>query len=198
MEITKDIIKESKILNEGTTSYIMKYGDSIIYKLYKSAIEYIGSNGEYRLEENETMNRLKYILSKRNDITLTDLPSDILIYNGKPVGIPITYYKNSITLKEYLEENYSEENILAMKQQVLNIVNELIKNGIVPTDPHLENFLVCYNEDGSYKLNMIDIDDQYISIYPDNKRDVWYESEVSTCYRVIDLSFEKLINNKKI
>lgn len=68
----------------------------------------------------------------------------------------------------------------------------MITNGIVPIDPHLENFLVCYNEDGTFKINMIDTDDQYISVYPDNKRDVWYESEVNACYRVIDLSFEEL------
>lgn len=44
---------------------------------------------------------------------------------------------------------------------------------------------------------MIDTDDYYVSVYPDNKRDVWYNSEVSTCFRVIDLSFEEIKNNKK-
>ena len=198
MEITSDFVKESNILNEGTTCYIMQHGDITAYKLYKGALEYITQNDDYRLDENETLNRLNYIVSKRKDITLTDLPSEIVTCNGKPVGVLITYYSNSISLKDYLTENYSDENMKRVKQQMLSIVGELIENGIVPTDPHFENFLICYNEDGSYKLNMIDIDDQYVSVYPENKRDVWYESEVGTCYRVIDLSFEALKQSKTL
>jgi hypothetical protein len=37
---------------------------------------------------------------------------------------------------------------------------------------------------------MVDVDDNYVSIYPNGKRDFFYKSEVSTCYRVIDLSIE--------
>ena len=198
MEITKEIIKDSQVLHEGTTCYIMQYNDAVTYKIYKGAIEYIAERGEYKLDENETQRRLNYLVSKRNDVTLTDLPSNVLTFNGKAVGVDITYYKNSMTLKDYLVENNTKENILFMKQQTLQIVNELITNGIVPTDPHLENFLICYNNDGSYKLNMIDTDDQYISVYPNNKKDIWYEAEVEACYRVIDLSFEKLMDNKKM
>lgn len=198
MEITSDFIKESNILNEGTTCYIMQHSSKAVYKLYKGAIDYISQKGEYKLDENETLNRLNYIVSQQKNIYLTDLPSDILTCNGKPIGVPINYYSNSISLKDYLTENYSNENICLMKQKMLSIVDELIENGIVPTDPHFENFLVCYNEDGSNKLRMIDVDDQYISIFPNNQRDVWYESEISACYRVIDLSFEELKKSKTI
>jgi len=197
VEITSDFIKESNILDEGTTCYIMRHSSSLVYKLYKGAIEYIARKGEYKLDEKETLNRLNYIVSKREDVSLTDLPREILTCNGKPIGVSINYYANSINLKKYLIENYSEENINLMKQKMLSIVNELIEKGIVPTDPHFENFLVCYNEDGSYKLNMIDTDDQYISIFPNNQRNVWYESEVSACYRIIDLSFEELKKIKR-
>lgn len=198
MEITSNFIKESNLLNEGTTSYIMQHDSAIAYKLYKGSIDYISQRGEYKLEENETLERLNYIISKRKDITLTDLPSEILTCNGKPVGVAITYYSNCVTLKDYLIENYTDDNINLAKKQMLGIVNELIVNGIVPTDPHFDNFLVCYNEDGSYKLNMIDTDDYYISIYPDNKRDVWYEAEVDACYRVIDLSFQELEKSRTL
>ena len=95
-------------------------------------------------------------------------------------------------------ENYTDDNINLAKKQMLGIVNELIVNGVVPTDPHFDNFFVCYNEYGSYKLNMIDTDDYYISIYPDNKRDVWYEAEVDACYLVIDLSFQELEKSKAL
>lgn len=196
MEITKEILKESKIIHKGTTSYIMQY-KNLTYKIYKGAFDYIITNTEYNLEEKETLNRLNYLVSKRKDITLTDLPSDLLTYNGKPVGVEITYYKKGITVQDYLKENYTEENVRLIKKQILKIIKELIENGIIPTDPHLENFLVCQNEIGSYEIKMIDTDDQYISVYPNNQRDVWYESEISTCYRVIDLSFENLANTNK-
>jgi len=197
MEITSEFIKKSRILSEGTTSYILKHESGIIYKLYKGSMDYIIKNGEYELNENETKNRLNHIINKKESVYLTDLPSEILTCNGKPVGVKIAYYKDSITLKEFLINNPDVE-MFEIKQEVLKIVDELIKNGIVPTDPHLENFLVCYDNDGKYKINMIDTDDIYISAYPDGKKDVWYESEVSACYRVIDLSFDEIMNSKKV
>jgi len=66
MEITKDIIKESSILNEGTTCYIMQYKNTMVYKLYRGALEYIIGNGEYSLNESETLNRLNYIIYRLN------------------------------------------------------------------------------------------------------------------------------------
>ena len=65
MEITKEMIIESEKLNEGTTCYIMQYKDSIVFKLYKEAIEYIFNNGKYNLEESWTMDRLTYLVSKK-------------------------------------------------------------------------------------------------------------------------------------
>ena len=65
MKITKEMIIESKKLNEGTTCYIMQYKGSIVFKLYKEAIEYIFTNGKYNLEESWTMERLTYIVSKK-------------------------------------------------------------------------------------------------------------------------------------
>ena len=62
MEITSDFIKESNMLNEGTTSYIMQHDSAIAYKLYKGSIDYISQRGEYKLEENETLDRLNYII----------------------------------------------------------------------------------------------------------------------------------------
>ena len=46
--------------------------------------------GESNKEE-ETLNRLNYIVSQKNNIYLTDLPKDILMCNGKPVGVEISY-----------------------------------------------------------------------------------------------------------
>ena len=59
MEITKEILEKSKVINEGTTWYIMQYGTTT-YKVYKGTIKYINGTGEYGLEEKEVSNRLNY------------------------------------------------------------------------------------------------------------------------------------------
>ena len=198
MEITKEIIQRSKVINEGTTSFVMEFDNRITYKIYKETLEYIGGKKEYSLNEKITATRLNYIVSKKDDVKLTDLPSKVLTYKGKPVGVALEYYNDCTTLEDFFKENNSEENIDSVKKQINAIVAELIEHGIVPTDPHFGNFLVKYNLDGSYVLKMVDTDDQYVSVYPNGKRDVWYESEVNACYRVIDLSFEELNKNRQI
>ena len=50
-----------------------------------------------------------------------------MVYDEKPVGVVINYYNNSVTLKDYLLENGTEEITNMMRQQELNIVEELIK-----------------------------------------------------------------------
>lgn len=196
MEITNDLINKSSILAEGTTSYIMQHESGITYKLYKGAINYISGKSEYPFDEQMTSKRLNYIISKQHDVTLTDLPHEIMSYNNKPVGVSVTYYDNGCTLKNYLE-NKSNVDLSLIKQTLTNIVGELIEHGIVPTDPHFENFIVCYDKNENSIIKMIDLDDNYVSVYPEQKRDVWYETEKETCYRVIDLSFENLNNAKK-
>lgn len=196
MEITQKFIQESQIKNEGTTSYIMEHKSGVVFKLYKSLFDYIFKNADYALEEIEVRNRLNYIVSKKNDVKLTNLPQDILTFNGKIVGVAIEYLEGCITLSDFLKEN-SEIDLDKIKEEILKIVEELIANGIIPTDPHFENFLISFCEDGTYKLNMVDTDDIYVSVYPNNKRDVWYESTINSCYRVIDLSFEKVIEEKR-
>ena len=191
MEITADFIKDSRIINEGTTSYIMIHKSNIVYKIYKRTIDYILNGTDYELEE-DTLNRLKYLVSKKDDVSMTDLPSGLLTCRGKAVGALIKYYENSIDLKSFLKENIKSVDLEFFKKRVTEIVEELIRNGIIPTDPHLGNFLVCFKEDGSYDIKMIDADDHYVFIYPDNKKDVWYDSEVDSCYRVIDLAFKEL------
>ena len=191
MELNKTFVKNSNVLASGTTSYIMTSENGITYKLYKATLDYICNDGEYQLDKENVLERLNYIISKKNDVLLTCLPNDILMYKGNPVGVQITYFDNSITLEEYLINN-KDVDLLQLKQQLLKIVEELIQNGIIPTDPNFKNFLVCFDEMGKRKINMVDVDDVYVSIYPDNKRDVWYESEVFACYRCIDLSFDNL------
>jgi len=197
MEISKEFIYKSKVISGGTTSYIMQHETGVVYKLYKSTIGYILRNDKYGVNEKETLDRLNYIISRKAHVSLTDLPNELLTYGGKPIGVGINYYKDSITLKEFLSGDFDADYTL-IKSEVINIVNELIENGIVPTDPHFENFLITFNDKGDYKIHMIDVDDIYVSVYPDSVKDVWYESEVETCHRVIDLSFQELENNKRL
>lgn len=195
MEITKEYLSQSKVINEGTTCFIMKHESGDVFKIYKSAKDYVEGTKEYDLEEDYILNKLNYIVSMKDEVFLTDLPNEVLLNNGKPVGVKMKYYDNVISLKEFLLNN--DVNLEYIKQELLKIVNELISKGIIPTDPHFENFMVTFNDLGDFRINMIDVDDFYVSVYPNGKRDVFYNSEVSTCYRVIDLAFDDLKQNKK-
>lgn len=195
MEINSEMIKDCEITNEGTTCFIMRNENGEAFKVYKGALGYIAGNSEYDLEEDYTMERLSHIVSQRDSVKKTQLPSDILFCNGRPVGIKMPYFENAQTLRDYLISN-PDVSLDEVKSEVHGIVGELIEHGIVPTDPHFENFLVTFDENGKRKLNMVDVDDNYVSIYPNGKRDFFYQSEVSTCYRVIDLSIED-VNSKR-
>ena len=195
MEITQKFIEESQIKNEGTTCYIMEHKSGVAFKIYKVLFDYIFKNENYELDEREITERLNYIVSKKEDVKLTKLPQEILTFNGKIVGVAIEYLEGSITLGDFLKET-PEIDLAKVKDKVLEIVEELIANGIIPTDPHFDNFLISFCEDGTYKLNMVDIDDGYVYVYPGGKKDIWYESAVNTCYRVIDLSFKKIGEEK--
>lgn len=165
------------------------------FKVYKNALGYIAGNSEYDMEENYVMERLSHIVSQKDSVKKIQLPSDILFCNGHPVGIKMPYFENAQTLRDYLVSN-PDVNLDEVKSEVHGIVGELIEHAIVPTDPYFENFLVTFDENGKRRLNMVDVDDQYVSIYPNGKRDVFYDSEVSTCYRVIDLSIQD-VNSKR-
>ena len=120
---------------------------------------------------------------------------------GEFTGDKISEYNEKVEQNRIEREKRKKEfnpdvDLGEVKNEVHGIVGELIEHGIVPTDPHFENFLVTFDETEKRKLNMVDVDDNYVSIYPDGKRDFFYQSEVSTCYRVIDLSIDD-VNSKR-
>lgn len=196
MEINSEVIRGCEITNEGTTCFIMRAENGAAFKVYKNALGYIAGNSEYDMDEGYVMGRLSHIVSQRDSVKKTQLPSDILFCNGKAVGIKMPYYENAQTLRDYLISN-PDVDLGEVKNEVHGIVGELIEHGIVPADPHFENFLVTFDETGKRKLNMVDVDDHYVSVYPEGaKRGLSYDIDVSACYRVIDLSIED-VNSKR-
>lgn len=191
MEVSKEMIQGCEIVNEGTTSFILRNNTGAAFKVYKREMAYIAGNSEYSGEKDSTLSRLSYIVSQQDKVKKTKLPNEVLTFNGCPVGTQIPYFENAVTLKSYLEDN-PETDLEEVKGEMFGIVGELIEHGIIPTDPHFENFLVTFDEEGKRQINMVDVDDVYVSIYSNGKRDVFYDSEVAACYRVLDLSFESI------
>lgn len=185
-KIDKDILAEMDVLNEGTHAYIIRGKDGHVYKVYKKCFK----NGQYCLELKETRERLEYIVSKKEQVQKSKLPLHILEYNGYPIGVEIEYFEDCVTLKEYLMNNMDAD-INQIKQTLLDILNELIENNIVPTDPHFENFLVR-RKGIQIEILSIDLDDIDVFVFPNNKYDIFKESSISACYSVIDKSFEIL------
>lgn len=189
MVISREFISSLEIVNEGTSCFIFKTEDNKYFKIYKSSLRYINGIDDY--DDKEIKSKIEYLISKKEEIKNTLMPLDKLMFNGKIVGVELNYMVNSITLREYLVNN-KDIDLNMIKSRVLEIVYELINHGIVPTDPHCDNFLVSFLDTGQVDIKMVDVDDQYVSVYPEKEKSIWYESEVSAALRVIDLSFSEI------
>lgn len=193
-EITKEVLESSSFLAEGTTCIIIRTEEGEAYKIYKQAIDYIKGSGIYNLELEYEKERLEFIVSHKDEIKNSRMPDAILSVDGKPVGVKIEYYDNCVTLLEYLQKN-PEIDLDVVKNKLHDIVGEMIKYNIIPTDPNFENFMVRLDREEP-EIVMVDVDDIYVDVYPPGKSEVFKESSIHACYNVIDLSFQSLTVQK--
>ena len=190
IEINKEILDNSTFLTEGTTCIIVRAENGDVYKVYKQALDYIKGSGIYNLELEYEKERLEFIVGHKDKIKLSRMPDAILSVGGKPVGVKIQYYDNCITLQEYLEQN-PDIDMDEVKARLHAIVGEMIEHNIVPTDPNLKNFMVRFI-DGEPEIVMVDVDDMYVDAYVPGKSEIFKSGSISTCYNVIELSFQNL------
>ena len=88
-----------------------------------------------------------------------------------------------------------ETDLDVVKNKLHDIVGEMIKYNIIPTDPNFENFMVRLDGEEP-EIVMVDVDDIYVDVYPPGKSEVFKESSIHACYNVIDLSFQSLTVQK--
>ena len=97
------------------------------------------SINDIRMETIISVPQIELLTRKQEKVKLTTLPLGVAYYQNIPVGVIIKYFEKHNTLFELFKEHNTV--IINILQRVLDIVNELLKNGIFQTDIKENNFL---------------------------------------------------------
>lgn len=119
----------------------------------------------------------------------TSLITGVLSYNGLLVGIQMNYLKNYTTLKE-ISTRVEDSKLVIYLNKVYELVYDLLKENIVPTDVKEDNILV----NGETKdVVLIDLDGSETIYGPDN-----YLIDFPYNLDIINNNFDKMVNRLKI
>lgn len=119
----------------------------------------------------------------------TSLITGVLSYNGLLVGIQMNYLKNYTTLKE-ISTRVEDSKLVIYLNKAYEIVYDLLKENIVPTDVKEDNILV--NEE-TKDVVLIDLDGSETIYGPDN-----YLIDFPYNLDIINNNFDKMVNRLKI
>lgn len=119
----------------------------------------------------------------------TSLITGVLSYNGLLVGIQMNYLKNYTTLKE-ISTRVEDSKLVIYLNKVYELVYDLLKENIVPTDVKEDNILV--NEE-TKDVVLIDLDGSETIYGPDN-----YLIDFPYNLDIINNNFDKMVNRLKI
>lgn len=119
----------------------------------------------------------------------TSLITGVLSYNGLLVGIQMNYLKNYTTLKE-ISTRVEDSKLVIYLNKVYELVYDLLKENIVPTDVKEDNILV--NEETN-DVVLIDLDGSETIYGPDN-----YLVDFPYNLDIINNNFDKMVNRLKI
>ena len=131
-------------------------------------------------------------LNELNRLARTKSPNlitGVLSYNGLLVGIQMNYLKNYTTLKE-ISTRVEVSKLVIYLNKAYEIVYDLLKENIVPTDVKEDNILV--NEETN-DVVLIDLDGSETIYGPDN-----YLIDFPYNLDIINNNFDKMVNRLKI
>ena len=131
-------------------------------------------------------------LNELNRLARTKSPNlitGVLSYNGLLVGIQMNYLKNYTTLKE-ISTRVEDSKLVIYLNKAYEIVYDLLKDNIVPTDVKEDNILV--NEETN-DVVLIDLDGSETIYGPDN-----YLIDFPYNLDIINNNFDKMVNRLKI
>lgn len=130
--IDKDFVfDESMIFFEDSNTLIYDIGDRLGFKIDKSLFNKMRQS--YNIEK-----MVSELVLRQGSVEFTDFPVGIVSCKKRCIGQVIKLYKDYVPLCEIANDN----NIEMLYNKVLNIIDELLDNGILYLDIHENNFLV--------------------------------------------------------
>ena len=166
-------------------------------------------NPKYIIKKSDDLNvdRLFMMLTRFNEvkdvIKKTDLPVSYYMENNNIVGTVIPYYpdttplysisktrKISQLLEEYKHDEDCIRNVFCLYNDILDIFQELLDNGIFYYDSNSTNFVFSDNE-----VRLIDFDPKRI-MYDANHKE--YKTVIDGLYALINLMTERFFKYEEI
>lgn len=162
---------KDKIFFEDSNTIIYDIGNGLGFKIERSLFD--KTRQSYNIEK-----MVSELALRQGKIKLTDLPVGVVSCKKNCIGQVIKLYKDYVPLCEIANNN----NIEMLYNKVLNIIDELLDNGILYLDIHENNFLV--NDDLDVKL----IDFESSSVIFDRIS----ANDKIECYKKVKDMFKKL------
>jgi len=177
----------SPIITSSSNGYLILNNNDrsdVAYKMSQELINYQQElnyrNFYYAVDVNPQM--INDLQNRQFRVRNTLFPDGIVTIDGYPVAQVIPYFRDSVTLKVFLEQHDKFVLPLDAYLQVLNNLKELYDNGICYSDIHLENFLV------NVKTGKVDIIDF-------NVEDIYIMDSDNVCYDFCAISLQDMLNN---
>ena len=140
-------------MDESYGVYIYKsfYDDRKALRIYKDFI-----NFQITFHDDEKL--VSELQKRQKNIKLTEFPTGIITIENKIIGQEIPYYDNHKTIKAEIEEIKDIKKLLLYYKQIIDIIEELLKNNIYYADLNTGNFLVKNDI-----IKLIDFESGFIS-----------------------------------
>lgn len=177
------------------------------------AIKYYRGYRSFSVNKTEDAKLLSILSHLQKNIKLTTFPTGIVTIKNNLIGQEMFYLKDYITLENlvyHYPDKVKELNIYIYYQKIINIIKELLSNGIIYLDIHPNNFMINYNTN---HIELIDYQYEYVKFNnnPDDIKQMYlnllemftqinkYLSLPDIFTNSIDISsLEETIQNKKL
>lgn len=129
---------------------------TIAYRVYNCWNDY----GFSSLWEDRLIQSLQ---ERQQNIKLSTFPTGVITLDGNIVGQEIPFYENHITLHDLSKSKLKVENPIRIYREILDIIKEMLDNGILYMDAHGRNFLLN-KENILDRVKIIDFESRLVSI----------------------------------
>lgn len=179
----------------------------------KKALKYYRGYRSFSINKPEDAALISKLSIIQPNIKLTTFPTGVVTIKDHLIGQEMFYLKDYITLEDlvcYQSKALKDINISMYYQKILNIIKELLTNGITYLDIHPNNFMINYN---THQVELIDYQSDYVKFnnHPDDLKQMClnltemftqinkYLSLPITFDKSMDLAtIEKTIQSKKL